>query len=58
LKITGSYKMKFNYIVWVGGSIVGEYMSIEMAERLAMDYIDKDYDDVIIEDTRKESHND
>ena len=43
-----------NYTVWVGGGEVNDYLlTKEEAEELAQEYIDDDYDDVIIEDVSK-----
>jgi hypothetical protein len=38
------------YSVWVGGSEVNDYeLSLAQAELLAQEFIDADYDDVVIE---------
>lgn len=39
-----------NYTVWVGGGEVNSYyLTKEQAESIAQDWIDKGYDDVVIE---------
>ena len=43
-------KMKeYNYIVWVGGSVIGEYESLNEAQVVADDWILDGYEDTRIE---------
>jgi hypothetical protein len=51
-KKTVSESTEDTYTVWVGGTEVNDYLlSKEDAERLAQEYRDKGYDDVVIDDT-------
>ena len=51
----GRAKMKeYNYIVWVGGSVIGEYESLNEAQEVADDWILDGYEDTRIELKEKE----
>ena len=43
---------EYNYIVWVGGSVIGEYTSSNEAQEVADDWLLDGYDDTKVE--RKE----
>jgi hypothetical protein len=44
-----------NYIVWVGGTVVNDYLlTKKQAENLMQDYINSGYDDVCIEALKTE----
>jgi len=45
----GGTMNKYKYIVWVGGSPVGEYTNVIEAEILGLRYESEGYDDVAIE---------
>ena len=40
---------EYNYIVWVGGSVIGEYESSNEAQEVADDWIRDGYEDTRIE---------
>ena len=40
---------EYNYIVWVGGSVIGEYESLNEAQEVADDWILDGYEDTRIE---------
>ena len=45
--------MNENYTVWVGGSEVNDYyLSLDEAQSLAKLYLDRGYDDVLIEEVQ------
>jgi len=46
--------MKKTFTVWVGGTEVNDnLLTKEEADELAQEYIDDDYEDVIVDDTSK-----
>jgi hypothetical protein len=45
---------EYNYIVWIGGSVIGEYESLNEAQEVADDWILDGYEDTRIELKEKE----
>ena len=46
-----SMKMKYNYILWVGG-VSDYYTDLDRAVKHFWEWIDKGYEDVILEDLK------
>ena len=47
--VRGMKMKEYNYIVWVGGSVIGEYESLNEAQEVADDWILDGYEDTRIE---------
>ena len=47
--VRGMKMNEYNYIVWVGGSVIGEYESLNEAQEVADDWILDGYEDTRIE---------
>lgn len=46
--------MEEKFVVWVGGVEVNDHLlTKEKAEELAQEYIDDDYDDVVVEEVEE-----
>ena len=52
--VRGMKMNEYNYIVWVGGSVIGEYESLNEAQEVADDWILDGYEDTRIELKEKE----
>jgi len=45
---------EYNYIVWAGGSVIGEYESANEAQEVADEWVLDGYEDIEIERKEKE----